>query len=48
MAKLKKNTVESTYRKKPKVRRPGIHAKTRASRGKKSKHYKKLYRGQGK
>lgn len=30
------------------VSRPGIHAKTKTSKHKKSKHYKKAYRGQGK
>lgn len=30
-----------------KVSRPGIHAKTKTSRLKSSKNYKKLYRGQG-
>ena len=29
------------------VSRPGIHAKTKTSRSKTSKNYKKLYRGQG-
>lgn len=27
--------------------RPGIHAKTKTSSNKNSKHYKKTYRGQG-
>ena len=31
----------------PKVKRPGIHAKTKYSPVKTSKHYKKLNRGQG-
>ena len=31
-----------------KVSRPGIHAKTKTSKLKSSKKYKKLYRGQGK
>jgi hypothetical protein len=31
-----------------KVRRPGIHAKSKTSHLKQSKHYKKPYRGQGK
>jgi hypothetical protein len=48
MAKVKKAGNESTYRKKPKIHRPGVHAKTKCSRGKRSKCYKKLYRGQGK
>lgn len=29
------------------VSRPGVHAKTKTSAHKKSKHYKKAYRGQG-
>lgn len=31
-----------------KVSRPGVHAKTKTSRSKRSKNYKKAYRGQGK
>lgn len=31
-----------------KVSRPGVHSKTKTSRSKNSKHYKKRYRGQGK
>jgi hypothetical protein len=30
------------------VSRPGVHAKTKTSKLKSSKNYKKLYRGQGK
>jgi len=30
-----------------KVSRPGVHAKTKTSKLKKSKNYKKAYRGQG-
>jgi len=33
---------------KPKVRRKGVHAKTKMSSVKSSKLYKKKYRGQGK
>jgi hypothetical protein len=33
---------------KPKVSRPGVHAKCKTSKLKSSKNYKKLYRGQGK
>lgn len=33
---------------KPKVSRPGVHAKSKTSKLKSSKNYKKLYRGQGK
>lgn len=36
------------YSKKPKVKRKGIHAKTKSSKIKSSKNYTKLYRGQGK
>jgi len=32
---------------KPKVRRPGVHSKTKQSSVKESKNYKKAYRGQG-
>ena len=30
-----------------KKKRPGVHAKTKTSKVKSSKHYKKAYRGQG-
>lgn len=33
--------------KKNKVSRPGVHAKTKVSKLKSSKNYKKKYRGQG-
>jgi len=46
MAKAKADS--SIKRIKTKVSRPGVHAKTRTSKSKKSKHYKKSYRGQGK
>lgn len=44
MAKLNQlsNTLERT-----KVSRPGIHSKTKTSKVKSSKNYKKKYRGQG-
>jgi len=32
---------------KDKVSRPGVHAKTKTSKNKNSKNYKKAYRGQG-
>ena len=35
------------YREKTKVRRPGVHAKTKSSNNKQSKNYVKRYRGQG-
>lgn len=34
-------------REKKKVKRPNVHAKTKTSKLKSSKNYKKLYRGQG-
>ena len=37
----------STYTKKTKVRRPGVHAKSKTSNNKKSRNYVKHYRGQG-
>lgn len=37
----------SLKKEKPKKRRKGIHAKTRASKSKTSKNYVKLSRGQG-
>ena len=40
------NTVEKVV--KPKISRPGVHAKSQTSSLKSSKNYKKLYRGQGK
>ena len=46
MAKASSST--STLKAKPTVSRPGVHAKTKTSRSKTSKHYKKAYRGQGK
>ena len=33
---------------KPKVSRTGVHAKTKSSKLKSSKNYRKLYKGQGK
>mgnify|MGYP001217833505 CR=1 FL=1 len=35
------------YKEKSKVRRPGVHAKTKHSNNKQSKNYVKQYRGQG-
>jgi hypothetical protein len=39
--------IESTLRVKGKVTRPGVHAKTKSSKCKTSKNYKKRNRGQG-
>ena len=47
MAKVKSNTVVSKFKVKPKVSRPGVHAKTKTSKSKQSKNYVKLSRGQG-
>ncbi len=47
MAKIKAQTA-TTFQEKPKVSRPGVHAKTKTSKLKSSKLYKKAYRGQGK
>jgi len=44
-AKIKETTYKSLET--PKVSRPGVHAKSKTSNNKKSKNYKKLYRGQG-
>lgn len=38
----------SSFKMKPKVKRPGVHAKTKTSKTKTSKNYKKSYRSQGK
>jgi len=35
------------YRKTPKKRRPGVHAKTKQSKNKRARNYKKLNVGQG-
>ena len=46
MAKIKSQTATQTYETSH-VSRPGVHAKTRTSKLKTSKNYKKTYRGQG-
>lgn len=38
----------TTFKKKPKVKRPGVHAKTKSSKTKGSKNYVKPYNSQGK
>jgi hypothetical protein len=40
-------TIKSNSPKRAKVSRPGVIAKTKTSRLKSSKNYKKAYRGQG-
>lgn len=47
MAKVKTSTNSSVKLDTPKVSRPGVHSKTKTSKLKKSKSYKKLYKGQG-
>ena len=46
MAKAKMNLV--VFKKKPKISRPGVHAKSKTSNLKQSKNYVKKYKGQGK
>ena len=46
-AKSKSTTSVKTFKRKNKVSRPGIHAKTKQSKNKNSKNYKKPYGGQG-
>jgi len=45
---MAKKTNIVTYKPKKEVNRPGVHAKTKTSKSKNSKHYKKAYKGQGK
>lgn len=47
MAKLKTASSTTVKVDKPKVSRPGVHAKCKTSKLKSSKNYKKLYKGQG-
>lgn len=44
---MAKTTTERSFLKKPKVKRKGVHAKTKTSSSKTSKNYKKLYKAQG-
>lgn len=45
---MAKQTATSNSKiKKPKKKRPDVHAKKKTSRSKKAKNYKKAYRGQG-
>lgn len=47
MAKTKTQSV-AAWKVKPKVKRKGVHAKSKSSKNKNSKNYKKPYRAQGK
>jgi hypothetical protein len=40
--------IASNYTKSKRKKRPGIHSKTKTSKMKNSKNYKKAYKGQGK
>ena len=44
---MAKQTV-TLFKEKSKVSRPGVHSKTKTSKNKNSKNYKKPYGGQGK
>jgi hypothetical protein len=48
MSAKKGSTNTVSINQKPKVKRPGVHAKTKTSNAKSSKNYQKTYRGQGK
>jgi hypothetical protein len=43
-----KSNASKVHIAKPRVKRPGVHAKTKNSRSKHSKNYNKTYVGQGK
>jgi hypothetical protein len=40
--------VLTSYSNEKKVKRKGVHAKSKTSKNKNSKNYKKIYKGQGK
>jgi len=44
---MAKGLTLGNYLKKPKKKRPGVHAKSKTSKLKSSKNYKKTYIGQG-
>jgi hypothetical protein len=44
---MARRTNTFTFRANKQKKRPGIHAKTKTSKSKQSKHYKKKYVGQG-
>ena len=47
MAAKAKTSSTSTFRAKPRKKRPGVHSKKKSSNSKKSVNYTKSYRGQG-
>jgi hypothetical protein len=44
---MAKQTNVKVHVAKPRVKRPGVHSKSKSSKIKGSKNYKKLYKGQG-
>ena len=48
MATKQKGNTVATHTDKPKVSRPGVHAKSKSSKLKSSKNYVKLHKAQGK
>ena len=44
---MAKKTTTTAFDRKPKVKRPGVHAKTKYSNSKSSINYRKKYKGQG-
>lgn len=48
MAAKVKTSSTSTFNKRPKVKRPGVHAKSKTRKNKTSKNYVKSYVAQGK
>ena len=48
MAAKAKTSTTSLFNKKPKVKRPRVHAKSKTSKNKRSKNYSKTYIAQGK
>jgi hypothetical protein len=48
MAAKAKSNLTSNHIVRPKVKRPGVHAKSKSSKLKSSKNYTKLYKAQGK
>ena len=48
MAAKVKTSTSPTFNQKPKVKRPGVHAKSKTSKNKSSKNYVKSYISQGK
>jgi len=47
MAKVKTQSVVKAFKERKKVRRKGVHAKTKVSKSKNATNYIKLNRGQG-